>query len=95
METDLFFARQKDSTMLAIDNALADILSNYKGLTYEITPDTPQRTLLTVWNECAPGSYLKIEILNNEGTPVACVLEKVNVGRRSMVRFMNRLMDAL
>ena len=81
--------------MLALDNALAEILPKYKGVTAEITPDTPQRTLLTVWNECAPGSYLKIEILDNEGTPTACVLERMNVGHRSMTRFMNRLMDAL
>lgn len=81
--------------MRSIDNALAEILPNYKGLTFEIEPDTPSRTLLTVWNECAPGSYLKIEILDNDGIPAACVLEKVNVGRKSMVRFMNRLMDAL
>lgn len=81
--------------MRSIDNALADFLPNYKALAYEITPESPQRTLLTVWNECAPGSYLKIEILNNEGVASACVLEKVNVGRRSMTRFMNRLMNAL
>ena len=81
--------------MRAIDTAMAEILPKYKGLTFEIEPDTPHRTLLTVWNECVPGSYLKIEILDNEGTAAACVLQKVNVGRRSMTRFMNRLMDAL
>lgn len=81
--------------MRSIDTVLAEILPTYKGITYEIQPDTSERTLLTVWNERAPGSYLKIEILDVEGTAAACVLEKVNVGRRSMTRFMNRLMDAL
>lgn len=82
--------------MRSLDNALADILPRYKGLTYDIeqTHD-PRQHLLTVWNECAPGSYLKIEIHNVEGIPAALVLQRFNVGRRSMNRFMNRLLDAL
>lgn len=82
--------------MRSIDNAMSDVSSLYKGLTYELatTPD-PKQFILTVYNECAPGSYLKIEVHDVAGVPVALVLQKVNVGRRSMARFMDRLLDAL
>lgn len=82
--------------MKTLDNALADVLLKYKGLTYEIEPtEDPRQQIFTIWNECAPGSYLKIEIHDVGGMPAALVLQKVNVGRRSMTRFMDRLMDAL
>lgn len=68
----------------------------YKGLTYELRDtEDPTQQILTVWNECVPGSYLTIELHDNEGVPAALVLHQHNVGRRSMTRFMNRLMDAL
>lgn len=91
----MFFSEANPSTMRSVDNAMADILRAYKGVTFEIEPDTPQRTLLTVSNERVPGSYLKIEVLDVEGTAVACVLERINLGYRSMSRFMHRLMNAL
>lgn len=82
--------------MKTLDNALAEIVPKYKGLTYEIEPtEDPTQHILTVWNECAPGSYLKIEVHDVGGMPTALVLQKMNVGRRSMARFMDRLMDAL
>jgi hypothetical protein len=81
--------------MRSLDNALTDVQSKYKGMTYEIAQNSPTQWTVTVYNECAPGSYLKIEVLDVEGTATACVLEQHNVGRRSMTRFMNRLMDAL
>jgi hypothetical protein len=82
--------------MKTLDNALADILSHYKGLTYDIEPtEDPRQHILTVWNERIPGSYLKIELHDVGGMPAALVIERHNVGRRSMTQFMDRLMDAL
>lgn len=81
--------------MRSIDNALADILPHYRALTYEIQEDTPKQWTVTVYNECAPGSYLKIEVHDVEGIPAALVMERHNIGRRSMTRFMDRLLDAL
>jgi len=81
--------------MRTLDNALADVTNHYKAITYDIVMNTPTQTTITVWNECAPGSYLKIEIHDVEGMPAALVLERHNVGRRSMARFMDRLLDAL
>lgn len=76
--------------------ALAKMDLHYKGLTYEIDPTTdPLQQMLTVWNERIPGSYLKIEIHNVNGMPMALVLQRHNVGHRSMTRFMDRLLDAL
>ena len=82
--------------MRSIDNAMTDVAAKYRGLTYELEATSdPRQILLTVYNECAPGSYLKIEVHDANGMPVALVLQKVNVGRRSMARFLDRLLDAL
>jgi hypothetical protein len=81
--------------MSSIQTALSEVLSYYKGVTIEIREETPERTLLTVWNERIPSSYLTLEILNVQGTPAACVLERVNLCQASTARFMDRLMDAL
>lgn len=82
--------------MRSLDNAMCDVVRLYRGLTYEIEfTDRPKQWVLTVTNECAPGSYLKIEVHDLEGVPVALVLQKMNVGRRSMNRFMDRLLSAL
>jgi hypothetical protein len=96
LETDFLFSGKIELIkMRTLDNALDDVLTHYKAVTYEILPESPTQWIVTVYNECAPGSYLKIEVLNLEGTATACVLERYNVGRRSMTRFMNYLMDAL
>ncbi len=81
--------------MRSIDDAMADLSAKYKAMTYEIETKTPTQWLLTVYNECVPGSYLKIEIHDLEGVPAALVLERRSLGYPSMSRFMNRLMDAL
>jgi len=82
--------------MRSIDNAMTDVAAKYRGLTYDVeTTQSPTQHILTVYNECAPGSYLKIEVHDVNGMPVALVLQKVNVGRRSMARFLDRLLDAL
>lgn len=82
--------------MKPLDNALSDVCLFYKALTYEIeSTEDPTQQIVTVYNERAPGSYLKIELHDVNGVPAALVLQKVNVGRRSMSRFMDRLLDAL
>jgi hypothetical protein len=48
-----------------------------------------------VYNKDIPGSLLQIEVIDDEGVPKCSVLQKVNVGRKSMFKFMNRFVDAL
>lgn len=81
--------------MRTLDIALEDVVTQYKALTYEVEQLSPTQWILTVWNERVPGSYLKIELHDVGGVPAALVMERYNVGRRSMTRFMDRFMDAL
>ena len=85
--------------MKNIDTALSDVVSQYKAnvLEYAITQLNPEDDvwIVNVRNTEAPGSLLQIEVIDDDGIPKCCVLQKVNVGRRSMFRFMNRLVDAL
>lgn len=85
--------------MKNIDNALSDVVSQYRAnvLEYAITQLNPEDDvwIVNVRNKDAPGSLLQIEVIDDDGIPKCCVLQKVNVGRRSMVQFMNRLMEAL
>ena len=97
LENGLFLEEGETlSRMDSICNAMTKVVSKYKGLTYEIaeTTDSHQH-ILTVYNECVPGSYLKLEVHDVGRVPVVLVLQKINVGRRSMVRFLDRLLDAL
>ena len=84
--------------MRNIDNAISDVLEHYNGrITTRIVedPNVPQRWRIEVRHVQVPDALLEIEILNLENEPIACVLQKVNVGRRSMNRFMDLLMDYL
>ena len=81
--------------MRSLDNVMTDLSAKYKAMTYEIEAKSPTQWILTVYNECVPGSYLKIEIHEFDGVPAALVLERQSLGYPSMSRFMNRLMDAL
>jgi hypothetical protein len=85
--------------MKNVHNAFANTVSKYKNnvLEYDVILENPNESLwvVNVYNRDAPGSLLQIEVMDDEGIPICCVLQKVNVGRRSMARFMDRLMDAL
>lgn len=85
--------------MKNIDNALSDVVDMYKTntLEYEIVQHIPEDNLwvVNVHNRDAPGSLLQIEVIDDNGIPKCCVLQKVNVGRKSMFKFMNRLVNTL
>jgi len=85
--------------MKNIDNALSDVVSMYKQncIEYEIQNYVPEQNLwiVNVYNRDAPGSLLQIEVIDDNGVAMCCVLQKVNVGRNSMCRFMNRLINVL
>jgi hypothetical protein len=85
--------------MRNIDNALSDVVSMYKHncIEYDILYQIPEDNLwvVNVYNREAPGSLLQIEIIDDQGIPKCSVLQKVNVGRKSMLQFMNRFVDAL
>jgi hypothetical protein len=85
--------------MRNVHNALSDVLEMYTKAHLEcivldnMTEDN--RWVVNVHNKDAPGSLLQFEVINNQGVPVCCVLQNVNIGRKSLYRFMNRLVDAL
>jgi len=85
--------------MRNIDNVLTDIVSKYKFDTIEYniiqSNEIDGIWVIEVRNKRIEDSFLKIEILRNEGTPACCVLERRNVGYRSMSAFMNRLVESL
>lgn len=85
--------------MRNIDNALSDVVELYKfdTIRYDIIKANYEENvwIVNVYNTNAPESLLKIEIIDNNGQPACCVLERTNVGRRSMFKFMNRLVNSL
>ena len=85
--------------MRNVHNAFSDVVSKYKNnvLEYDVISSNQDEDLwvVNVYNRDAPGSLLQIEVIDDAGIPKCSVLQKVNVGRRSMVHFMNRLVDAL
>lgn len=85
--------------MKDIANALANTLSHYQAglLEYTIEQYDPTNHLwvVNVHNTEAAGSLLQVEVIDDDGVPKCCVLQKVNVGRQSMFKFMNRLVDEL
>ena len=85
--------------MKNVHNALSDVVRLYTAntLDFEVVQYIPEDNLwiVNVYNRDAPGSLLQIEVIDDFGIPKCCVLQKVNVGRKSMFKFMNRLVDAL
>jgi hypothetical protein len=85
--------------MKNVHNAFSDVVAKYSAntLDYEVVQHIPQDNLwiVNVYNRDAPGSLLQIEVIDDNGIPKCCVLQKTNVGRKSMFKFMNRLVDAL
>ena len=83
--------------MKNIDNALSDVMKHYKFLNFEIVSFVPEDScwVIKVYQQTNSNAFLEIEVIDDDGIPKCCVLQKVNVGRRSMFDFMNRLVDAL
>lgn len=85
--------------MRNVYNALTDVVNMYtaNAIDYEVVRYVAEDNLwvVKVYNKDADGSFLEIEIIDDNGIPKCCVLQKVNVGRRSMFKFMNRLVNAL
>ena len=82
--------------MKNIHNAVADTVEYYDGLlTANVTEDLDNRWKIEVRNIQRPNVFLEIEILLIDNEPIGCVLQKVNVSRRSMGMFMDVLMDFL
>jgi hypothetical protein len=84
--------------MRSIDTVLEEVISLYKPdtLRYTIDQIVPNNMwVVDVRNQSAPGSLLQIEVIDHDGIPKCLVLQKVNVGRKSMFKFMNRLVNHL
>jgi hypothetical protein len=85
--------------MRNVENALTDVIGRYPSgeIQYEIIGYVEQNMqwIVNVYNQAAPEALLQVEIIDDNGIPVCSVLTRRNVGRRSMNRFMDRLIDAL
>lgn len=85
--------------MKNVYNALSDVVCMYSpyAINYEVIQHIPEenRWVVNIRNRDATGSLLQVEVIDNNGVPVCCVLQKVNVGKKSMFKFMDRLVDAL
>lgn len=85
--------------MKDIMTAFSETVSMYKPgmLEYMLIQHSPLDKLwvVNVVNCDAPGSLLQIEVIDDDGIPKCSVLQKVNVGRKSMFRFMDNLVEAL
>lgn len=85
--------------MRDITTAFRETVSLYKPgmLEYTIIQHDPVDKLwvVNVVNCDAPGSLLQIEVIDDDGIPKCSVLQKVSVGRKSMFRFMDNLVDFL
>lgn len=82
--------------MRNLHDALSDTLDRFQPrLNSRILPDGDLdcRWRVQVW--LGDESLLEVEILDIDGTPVGCVLERRNISFRTMQRFMNTLMDNL
>lgn len=79
--------------------ALSEVFSNYHpgALEYKIEEHDAVNNLwvVNIHNKEAPGSLLQVEVIDHDGVPKCSVLQKINVGRNSMFKFMNRFVDAL
>lgn len=82
--------------MKPINEVMNEVIAQYpeNTLDYEVEKFVDNICVLNIVNKNAPGSLLQVEIIYND-IPSCCVLKKVNVGRYSMVKFMNRLVEAL
>ena len=83
--------------MKNIHNALSDALGHYNGvLSGQVVEEYENnRWKIQIRHVQDANSLLEIEILEVQNEPIGCVLQRVNIGRRSMNRFMDRLMNAL
>ena len=85
--------------MKNVHNALSDVVEMYtlNALKYDVIQYNPEDNLwiVNVYNRDAPGSLLQIEVIDDNGVPKCCVMQKTNIGRKSMFKFMNRLLNAL
>lgn len=81
--------------MKSVNEVITDVIARYpeNTLDYDIVQSEDNIWVVNVYNKQAPGSLLQFEVIYNE-VPTCCVLKKVNVGRRSMFKFMNRVMDS-
>lgn len=87
-----------NNKMKNIYNALTEVTELYtlNTIDYEVSEPIPNTLwVVNVYNRNAPGSLLKVEVIDDNGIAKCSVLEKVNVGFKSMSKFMNRLVDAL
>lgn len=83
-----------------IHQALEKVLTYYPAgileyKTFKVTYEEYDLWVVEVRNTEVPDSLLQIEVFDDDGVPKCCVTKKLNIGRRSMVRFMDDFVDAL
>ena len=84
--------------MDSITESVQHVVSQLKGnndYTVSRDNDAEARWVVQVRNRDIPNTLLEFEVLRIDDEYVSCVLQKVNVGRRVMVRVMNKFMHEL
>jgi expansin (peptidoglycan-binding protein) len=81
--------------MDSITESVQRVVSQLKGNIDYIVSQDSERWVVQVRNQDIPNTLLEFEVLRIDGQYVSCVLQKVNVGRRVMFRFMNKFMNDL
>lgn len=84
--------------MDSITESVQHVVSQLKGnIDYTVSRDNDAeaRWVVQVRNRDIPNTLLEFEVLRIDDEYVSCLLQKVNVGRRVMVRVMNKFMHEL
>lgn len=88
--------------MRSPENAVSDVLEelNMQQIVIDTTvqdPRNPERWLIKFESkpEALIHSFILIEIMENNGDFLGCVLQRHNCGRRAMTRIMDLLMNKL
>lgn len=86
--------------MIRVHHALDRVLAMYpqNTLTYTVyetvTPDE-KFWVVEVRHTQVPDSLLQVEVFDDDGIPKCCVTQRLNIGRRSMFKFMDYFVNAL
>ena len=85
--------------MDSLHNTVSDLMDSlrlHSHLDAQVTYDNQNPGRWIVRFTSKPGtlvfSLLEVEVMENEDTPVACVLHRINMTRRTMTRIMDELM---
>jgi len=86
--------------MIRVHHALDRVIALYPpGLleysAYKTVSQEDSFWIVQIHNTQIPDSLLQVEVFDDDGIPKCCVTGRVNIGRKTMFRFMDQFVDAL